>query len=91
MMPLAVSRYGSAKPQARYEGNMTAKDIVAELKKFGTEKTKQMWLKHGAQEAVPGRPGRGHERKSRSASRWTTRSRSTFYDTGIATRCTSPV
>ena len=33
---------------------MTAKDIVAELKKFGTEKTKKMWLKHGAQEPCLG-------------------------------------
>src|SRR4029077_8132010 len=29
---------------------MTAKDIVAELKKLGTEQNKKMWLKHGAQE-----------------------------------------
>lgn len=29
---------------------MTAKDIVAELKKVGTEKTKTMWMTHGAQE-----------------------------------------
>ena len=29
---------------------MTAKDIVAELKKLGTEKTKKMRLKHGAEE-----------------------------------------
>jgi 3-methyladenine DNA glycosylase AlkD len=29
---------------------MTAKDIVAELKKFGTEQTKKMWLTHGAKE-----------------------------------------
>ena len=33
---------------------MTAKDIVAELKKLGTEKTKKMWLKHGAQEPCLG-------------------------------------
>ena len=29
---------------------MTAKDIVGELKKLGTEQTRKMWLKHGAQE-----------------------------------------
>jgi 3-methyladenine DNA glycosylase AlkD len=29
---------------------MTAKDIVAELKKLGTEKTKKMWMTHGAKE-----------------------------------------
>src|SRR5258708_15235913 len=29
---------------------MTAKDIVAELKKLGTEQTKKMWMTHGAQE-----------------------------------------
>src|SRR5277367_3147010 len=29
---------------------MTAKDIVAELKKLGTAQTKKMWLTHGAQE-----------------------------------------
>ena len=29
---------------------MTDKDIVAELKKFGTEQTKKMWMTHGAQE-----------------------------------------
>src|SRR5207245_8781342 len=33
---------------------MTAKDIVAELKKFGTEQTKKVWLKHGAQEPCLG-------------------------------------
>lgn len=33
---------------------MTAKEIVAELRKFGTEKTKQMWLTHGAQEPCLG-------------------------------------
>ncbi len=33
---------------------MTANDIVAELKKFATEKTKKMWLKHGAQEPCLG-------------------------------------
>ena len=29
---------------------MTAKEIIAELKRFGTEQTKKMWMKHGAQE-----------------------------------------
>src|SRR6202142_403735 len=29
---------------------MTAKDSVAELKKLSTEKTKKMWMTHGAQE-----------------------------------------
>jgi 3-methyladenine DNA glycosylase AlkD len=29
---------------------MTATEIVAELKKLGTEPTKKMWVKHGAQE-----------------------------------------
>lgn len=29
---------------------MTAKDIVAELKKLGTEQTKKTWMTHGAQE-----------------------------------------
>ena len=33
---------------------MTAKDIVAELKKFGTEKTRKMWMTHGAQEPCLG-------------------------------------
>src|ERR1700752_115655 len=33
---------------------MTAKEIIAELKKFGTEQTKKMWLKHGAQEPCLG-------------------------------------
>src|ERR1700738_5427219 len=33
---------------------MTAKDIVAELKKFGTEQTKKMWIKHGAKEPCLG-------------------------------------
>ena len=33
---------------------MTAKDIVAELKKFGTEQTKKMWMTHGAQEPCLG-------------------------------------
>src|SRR6266403_5571363 len=33
---------------------MTAKDIVAELKKLGTEQTKKMWLTHGAQEPCLG-------------------------------------
>src|SRR6202140_4963508 len=33
---------------------MTAKDIVAELKKLGTAQTKKMWLKHGAQEPCLG-------------------------------------
>jgi len=33
---------------------MTAKDIVAELKKLGTEKTKKMWMNHGAQEPCLG-------------------------------------
>jgi 3-methyladenine DNA glycosylase AlkD len=33
---------------------MTANDIVAELKKFGTEQTKKMWLKHGAKEPCLG-------------------------------------
>jgi hypothetical protein len=33
---------------------MTAKEIIAELKKLGTEQTKKMWLKHGAQEPCLG-------------------------------------
>jgi len=33
---------------------MTAKDIVAELKKFGTEQTKKTWMNHGAQEPCLG-------------------------------------
>jgi 3-methyladenine DNA glycosylase AlkD len=33
---------------------MTAKEIIAELKKSATEKTKTMWLKHGAQEPCLG-------------------------------------
>src|SRR5438477_8657815 len=33
---------------------MTAKDIVAELKKLGTEQTKKMWMTHGAQEPCLG-------------------------------------
>ena len=33
---------------------MTAKDIVAELKKLGNEKTKKMWMNHGAQEPCLG-------------------------------------
>ena len=33
---------------------MTAKDIVAELKKLGTEQTKKMWITHGAQEPCLG-------------------------------------
>ena len=33
---------------------MTAKEIVAELKKLGTEQTRKMWLKHGAQEPCLG-------------------------------------
>src|SRR5438128_181305 len=33
---------------------MTAKDIVAELKKFGNEQTKKMWMTHGAQEPCLG-------------------------------------
>lgn len=33
---------------------MTAKDIVAELKKLGNEKTKKMWMTHGAQEPCLG-------------------------------------
>src|SRR5438094_7525071 len=33
---------------------MTAKDIVAELKKLGTPQTKKMWMTHGAQEPCLG-------------------------------------
>src|SRR3981189_1332678 len=33
---------------------MTAKEIIAELKKFGTAQTKKMWMKHGAQEPCLG-------------------------------------
>ena len=33
---------------------MTAKEIIAELKKLGTEQTKKMWMKHGAQEPCLG-------------------------------------
>jgi 3-methyladenine DNA glycosylase AlkD len=33
---------------------MTAQDIVAELKVLGTEKTRAMWLKHGAKEPCLG-------------------------------------
>src|SRR5437016_7719142 len=33
---------------------MTAKDIVAELKKLGTAQTKKMWMTHGAQEPCLG-------------------------------------
>jgi 3-methyladenine DNA glycosylase AlkD len=33
---------------------MTAKDIVAELKKLGTEQTKKMWMTNGAQEPCLG-------------------------------------
>jgi 3-methyladenine DNA glycosylase AlkD len=33
---------------------MTAKEIVAELKKFGTAQTKKMWMTHGAQEPCLG-------------------------------------
>src|SRR6266403_516465 len=33
---------------------MTAKDIVAELKKLGTEQTKKTWMTHGAQEPCLG-------------------------------------
>ena len=33
---------------------MTAKEIVAELEKFGTEQTKKMWMTHGAQEPCLG-------------------------------------
>jgi 3-methyladenine DNA glycosylase AlkD len=33
---------------------VTAKEIIAELKKFGTEQTKKMWMKHGAQEPCLG-------------------------------------
>jgi len=33
---------------------MTAKDIVAELKKLGNAKTKKMWMTHGAQEPCLG-------------------------------------
>ncbi|MSQ94310.1 MAG: DNA alkylation repair protein [Gemmataceae bacterium] len=33
---------------------MTAKEIVAELKKLGNEKTKKMWMTHGAQEPCLG-------------------------------------
>src|SRR6202047_120877 len=33
---------------------MTAKEIMAELKKLGTEQTKKMWMTHGAQEPCLG-------------------------------------
>jgi 3-methyladenine DNA glycosylase AlkD len=33
---------------------MTAKEIIAELKKLGTEPSKEMWMKHGAQEPCLG-------------------------------------
>src|SRR6516225_3006161 len=33
---------------------MTAKEIIAELKRLGTEQTKKMWMKHGAQEPCLG-------------------------------------
>jgi 3-methyladenine DNA glycosylase AlkD len=33
---------------------MTAKEIIAELRKLGTEQTKKMWMKHGAQEPCLG-------------------------------------
>jgi len=33
---------------------MTAKDILAELKKLGNAKTKKMWMSHGAQETCLG-------------------------------------
>src|SRR6478736_3003047 len=33
---------------------MTAKDIVAELKKFATAQTKKTWMTHGAQEPCLG-------------------------------------
>jgi len=33
---------------------MTAKDVVAELKKLGTAQTKKMWMTHGAQEPCLG-------------------------------------
>jgi hypothetical protein len=33
---------------------MTAKEIVAELKKLGTPQTKKMWMTHGAQEPCLG-------------------------------------
>src|SRR5262245_13202821 len=36
------------------EKQMTAKDIIAELKKFGTEQTRKMWLRYGAQEPCLG-------------------------------------
>ena len=33
---------------------MTAKDIVAELKKLGNAQTKKTWMNHGAQETCLG-------------------------------------
>jgi 3-methyladenine DNA glycosylase AlkD len=33
---------------------MTAKEIIAELKKLGTEQTKKIWMKHGAKEPCLG-------------------------------------
>ncbi len=33
---------------------MTAKDIVAELKKMGTAQTKRTWMNHGAKEPCLG-------------------------------------
>jgi 3-methyladenine DNA glycosylase AlkD len=42
-------------PDTQVEGeNMTAKDIVAELKQLGTPQIKKIWLNHGAQEPCLG-------------------------------------
>src|SRR5260370_6466485 len=62
---------------------MTAKDIVAELKKLGTEQTKKMWLTHGAQEPCLGVKVEGMK-KIQKRVKMDSQLALDLYDTGIA-------
>ena len=68
---------------------MTAQEVLAELKKLGSEQTKKTFLRHGAQEPFFGVKV-ADLKGSRRRSRRTTRSRWNSTTPATPTRCTSP-
>src|ERR1044072_1750922 len=62
---------------------MTAKDIVAELKKFGNAQTKKTWINHGAQEPCLG-VKIGDMKKIQKRVKMDYQLALDLYDTGIA-------
>ena len=68
---------------------MTAKEIVAELKKFGNAQTKKTWMTHGAQEPCLGVKVEDMK-KIQKRVKMDYQLALDLYDTASPTRCTSP-